>query len=40
MEGSYNVIPIERKGAKTDPLNYKPVKLLPIISSKMMESII
>ena len=34
-----NIKVLHKKGAKTDPLNYKPISLPPIIS-KIMESII
>ena len=35
-----NIIPIHKKGAKTDPVNYILVSLLPFIISKVMEVII
>ena len=36
---SANITALHTKGAKTDPCNYRPIDLLPIIS-KVMESII
>ena len=36
---SGNITTLHKKGAKTDPCNYRPINLLPIIS-KVMESII
>jgi len=36
---SANITTLHKKGAKTDPCNYRPISLLPIIS-KVMESII
>ena len=36
---SANITALHKKGAKTDPCNYRPISLLPIIS-KVMESII
>ena len=36
---SANITALHKKGAKTDPCNYRPISLLPIIS-KVMESIL
>ena len=36
---SANITALHKRGAKTDPCNYRPISLLPIIS-KVMESII